>query len=380
MTMATKQEILKEKLGEYLKADKAGKGRILDQIQGITGMNRKAIIRRLGVLRRGRVPSDERRGRKEVYGMRVTLALKEVWEIASEICGERLHTMISEYVDILTRDRMWNHDSQTTELLLEMSLGTMKDRILEFQKTKPKKGRGTTKPSDLKELVPIRRGPWENPVPGFGEIDSVAHCGASLQGDFAYTVQYTDVACVWTCLSAQWNKGEIATRESIERVRSHIPFTLRGIDPDSGSEFINWHVKAWCDERDIVMTRTRPYYKNDHARIEQKNYVNVRKYLGHTRIEDRGSIRLMNELYDVLEDYINFFLPSVKCLSKERSGSKYRRVYDRPQTAYQRVLAHPDIDPIVKEQLTAKYATLNPKLLRERIDHMLRRILTHTHY
>ena len=380
MTMATKQEILKEKLTEYLRADRRGKGFILDQIQGVTRMNRKAIIRRLGALQRGSVPSQERRGRKEVYHMRVTLALQELWEIMNEICAERLHPVVDEYVDILKRDGMWEHDEHTTELLVKMSLGTMKDRIATFQKTKPRKGRSATKPSDLKEIIPIRRGPWDSPAPGFGEVDTVAHCGASLLGDYAYTVQYTDVATIWTCLSGQWNKGEEATKRSIERIKRRLPFPLQGIDPDSGSEFINWHLKRWCDERSIVMTRTRPYYKNDHARIEQKNYVNVRRFLGHARIDTPGKIRVMNELYDLLEEYINFFLPSMKCLKKERSGSRMVRAYDQPQTAFKRVLARPDIDPSVKERLAAKYATLNPKRLKENIDTILRRILTNTHY
>jgi metal-dependent amidase/aminoacylase/carboxypeptidase family protein len=97
-----------------------------------------------------------------------------------------------------------------------MSLGTMKNRIADFARIKSRGGRGSTKPSDLREIIPIRRGPWENPEPGFGEVDTVAHCGASLAGDYGYSVQYTDVALIWTCLSAQWNKGETATRDSIE--------------------------------------------------------------------------------------------------------------------------------------------------------------------
>lgn len=55
-------------------------------------------------------------------------------------------------------------------------------------------GRGTTKPSDLKEIIPIRRGPWHNPEPGYGEVDTVAHCGYTLAGDYCYTAQYTDIA------------------------------------------------------------------------------------------------------------------------------------------------------------------------------------------
>jgi hypothetical protein len=380
MTMATKQEILKEKLADYLAADKTGKGEILSQIIGITGMNRKAVIRRLNELQMRRGPIVDHRGRPEVYDMRVTVALKELWETVNEICAERLHDQVVELVRVLKRDKMWQHGQRTTELLQLMSLGTMKNRIKEFTKSKGSGGKSSTKPSDLKEIIPIRRGPWDNPEPGFGEIDTVAHCGSSLSGDFAFSVQYTDIATIWTCLSGQWNKGQIATKQSIERIKSRLPFALKGIDPDSGSEFINWFLKDWCDQQSIQMTRIRPYYKNDHARIEQKNYTNIRDFLGYTRIEKQRKIKLLNQFYDLLEDYINFFLPSQKCIKKERRGSKYKRIYDKTQTAYARVLAHPNIPQAVKDQLTAKYAKLNPKILKEQIDRLRRQILAGTHY
>lgn len=164
MTMATKQEILKEKLEEYLRADKAGKGEILNQIAAVSRMNRKAIIRRLKRLQLKPLVTD-RRGRPEFYDMRVTIALKELWQIANEICAERLHPLVAEYVAVLKRDRMWDHDEVSTQKLKQMSLGTMKDRIAAFAKTKARGGKRTTKPSDLREIIPIRRGPWENPEP-----------------------------------------------------------------------------------------------------------------------------------------------------------------------------------------------------------------------
>jgi len=379
MTMATKQEIIKDKLEEYLKADKASKGQILNQIKAVTRMNRKAIIRRFATSQLRSHPQDKR-GRPELYHMRVIVALKEIWQLASEICAERLHPLLPEYVAVLERDRMWEHDQAATALLLKMSLGTMKNRITDFPHLKARGGRGTTKPTDLREIIPIRRGPWENPEPGFGEIDTVAHCGSSLLGDYAFSAQYTDVATIWTCLSAQWNKGEQATMESVQRIKLRLPFCLRGIDPDSGGEFINWKLKGWCDSQGITMTRTRPYYKNDHARIEQKNYLNIRQFLGYTRIADRRKVKLMNELYDYLEDYINFFLPSMKCVNKAKAGSRYFRRYDTSQTAYQRVLAHTKIDGQIKARLKTKYATLNPKVLKDKINYLTRRILANTRY
>ena len=114
--------------------------------------------------------------------------------------------------------------------------------------------------------------------------------------------------------------------------------------------------------------------KNDHARIEQKNYTNVREFIGYVRIDNFEAIEIMNELYGVLEDYINFFLPSMKCVSKERIGSKYKRTYDKSQTAYQRVLAHPLISNEAKERLKQKYATLNPKLLKQKSDRLIHKL------
>jgi hypothetical protein len=383
MTMITKQDILKEKLAEYLKANKAEKGSLLDHLESITGFTRKAIVRRLSSLQHQDSHKIEKRGRKEIYGSDVSCALKEIWTLFNEICAERLHPQLGEYVRVLQQTNAWKRSDYTTSLLLRMSLATLKRKIALFEKGKShRQGKGSTKPSDLKEIIPIRRGPWDNPPAGYGEVDSVAHCGSTVAGDYIFSIQYTDVRTIWTCLASQWNKGQHATQESFERIKSRLPFDLLAIDPDSGSEFINWIIKLWCDRQSpsVMMTRIRPYYKNDHARIEQKNYTNIRDFLGYTRLEDETKVSLMNELYDLLEDYINFFLPSQKCIGKERTGSKYKRVYDEAKTAYQRVLDDPGISHNTKQYLQEKYATLNPVVIKSDIDRLIKQIVTGTKY
>ena len=378
MTMTTKQEVLKEKLADYLASNKAGKGEILNQLEATIHMNRQAIIRRLNVLAVRDVGwQKQHSGRKVTYGPRVTEALKEIWELADHICAERLHPQLSEYISVLKRCKEWNYPNDTTKLILTMSLGTVKDRIGSFPKV-PRGSTGTTKPSELKELVPIRKGPWGNPEPGKGEVDTVAHCGSSLIGDYAYTVQYTDVATIWTLLQAQWNKGMIATKESLKQMRDRCPLTLTGFDFDSGSEFINYEVVPWCNTLTppILCTRTRPYRKNDHARIEQKNYTNVRHWVGYLRYDHSEQVQILNQLYLILEDYLNFFLPSMKCIKKERTGSKYKRIYDKPQTAYARVLAHPNISDEVKNELKEKYVKLNPKQLKKQLEQLQQRLIS----
>lgn len=376
MNMVTKQQIIQEKLGKYLQASKEEKSRILDALEGAAGFVRDAIIRRLRTLQTRPVWwHDGRGGARIKYGAEATAALRDVWETASRIGAERLHAVIAEMVRCLRRDRLSKHGDEASEKVCTMSLGTMKSRIAAFDNERGRKGIGSTAPSMLKEIIPIRRGPWENPKPGFGEVDTVALCGTTLLGAFGYTVQYTDVATIWACLAAQWQKGQEATRASMERIRSRLPFPLLGIDPDSGSEFINWLLKSWCDTLGIVMTRIRPGKKNDHARIEQKNYANVRKFLGYGRVTNQKQVAILNEYYEVLEDYLNFFIPSQKCIEKKRVGSKTKRIYDQPKTAYQRVLEHPDIADDVKEKLRGKYATLNPKRLKDTLDATMRKLL-----
>lgn len=376
--MATKQEVIKEKLADYLAANRAGKKKVLDHLEATIPMHRQSVIRRLNQLAI-RNPGWEKKhsGRKEQYGPRITEALKEIWELADHICAERLHPQLPEYVAVLKRCKEWTYPADTTNLLLTMSLGTAKNRIESFPRIK-RGGTGATKPSELKELVPIRKGPWDNPGPGNGEVDTVAHCGSSLIGDYAFTVQYTDVATIWTLLAAQWNKGMIATKDSLKAMYERVPFTITGFDFDSGTEFINHEVIPWCNSLTpkITCTRTRPYYKNDHGRIEQKNYTNIRHWVGYLRYDQPEQVKILNQLYLLLEDYLNFFLPSMKCLSKERTGSKYKRVYDKSQTAYARVLAHSEIADEVKNNLKKKYATLNPKTLKKQIEQLQQRLLS----
>lgn len=376
--MATKKEVFQEHLGGYLKASRKEKTSILDDLTAVLRMHRKAVIRALKRCQM-RDPWKERRtaGRPIRYGPDVTAALKEIWEISGELCAERLHPMLSEYVRILERDRMWRHGDETTRKLQAMSGATMKRRIAGFVRAKLGGGRSTTKPSDLKEIIPIRRGPWEHPDPGYGEIDTVVHCGPTLSGDMAYTVNFVDIATFWSESAAQINKGQQRTRDSIAEVKRRLPFPLRGLDPDTGSEFINWHVKEWCDEEGIELTRSRPNHKNDNAHIEQRNFTNVRKLVGYSRIDTSEAVALMNELYaGPWRLYVNFFQPVMRCIEKKRVGSRYVRKYDTPQTPHARALADARISEAVKDDLQRQYAILNPAILRKEIDRLVERIFT----
>jgi hypothetical protein len=200
----------------------------------------------------------------------------------------------------------------------------------------------------------------------------VAHCGSTLLGDFVYTLSAIDAAAYWTSAHAQWNKGETATVASMSSINDALPFRWIEAHPDTGSEFINWHCKGWCDTKRIRMSRSEPGKKNDNMYVEERNGHVVRKYLGYRRFDCPKVVPLMNDFYKVLDLYLNHFKAVRRQLSKERVGSKYVRKYEKvAKTPYQRVLDHPAIDEIVKEKLRRDHATLNPLLLKREMDRLL---------
>lgn len=319
---------------------------------------------------------EERRGRKRRYTPDVIAALKNVWEAASESCGENLHPLIAEYARILQRDHMWTHDEEATKKLLAMSLASVKRRVGRFVHIrKMVRGKSTTKPGAIHSLIPIRSGPWNDAPIGTEQIDTVAHCNDSVAGDFIYTVNATDVATLWGARRAQWNKGQEATVKSMESVDNDIPFPVKEWHPDSGSEFINWHCKGWCEQRGQLLTRSRPNRKNDNCYVEERNGHIVRKWVGYTRFDAHEVVNVLNNFYDILSPYLNHFVASRRVVSKERIGARWKIGREKKSlTPYQRVLARTDVADEVKQRLREEHEDLNPLVLKHEIDRRLTKV------
>lgn len=313
--------------------------------------------------------SSEEAREKTLYGPAVIAALRTVWEASGEICGELLHSVISEYASILIRDGQWLHSASATALLLRMSEGTVKAKVRMFLKARRKgKGRGTTRPSNLKEIIPLFTGPWEGMPPGYGQMDTVVHCGASLFGDMVFTLQYVDTATYWSIRRAQWNKGERATFENLSAIQERLPFPLLGAHSDSGGEFVNWAMKRFCETAGINLTRSRPNHKNDNAFVEERNGHVVRKHIGYRRLDVFETVAALNDFYEILNLYQNHFIPSRRCVRKERIGSRYIRKYEGAATPYARTMADASLSQETKEFLQKKHSLLNPLKLKRELD------------
>jgi len=378
MTMDTKNNIFAEHLPAWLqaKADRKKRGEITAHIVFVTKMHPKSVPRKFKQLQLRDSAHRDRRGRKRYYDKAFDAALKDIWEAAEEPCGELLCPVICGYIEFLRNEKSWCHGGETTGKLLAASERTVKRRIGEFTKIRKKRGGMTsTSPSFIRHIIPIFKGPWNTLPPGNGQLDTVAHCGETLAGSFAYTVNYTDAAVYWVIPRAQWNKGQEETLRSMDTIVERCPFPVSMMHPDSGSEFINWHAERWSKKSKILLTRSEPYRKNDNMYVEERNGHVVRKYLGYERFDAPGIVPIMNELYDILARYLNHFKPVRRMIEKERIGAKYRRVYEKvAKTPYQRVLEHPAISEEMKKRLHVEHATLNPLVLKRKIDVLRKKI------
>ena len=353
---------------EYIKASKKRKGEILDVITDLTEINRKSAIRKFRRLQLKDKYAEDHRGRPCIYTPDSISALKDVWNISGELCAELLHPNVEVYIKELKEKNNWHNSQEATDKLLMMSLGTMKNKVNNFV-AEYKKGKGisTTKPSHIKFIVKVFTGPWKDKDIGYGQIDLIVHSGSSLSGNMAYTLNFTDVHFLWVGLRAQMNKGEIVTCKNLTYIKDNmLPFPMTGIHPDTGSEFINWHLQKWSVRNNIEMTRSRAGKKNDNMLVEERNGHVVRNIIGYMRISCPEAVEVLNELYYVECLIHNYFTPVRRTIEKIKVGAKYVRKFDVAKSPYLRILESTRVDDEIKEKLRNIYSTLSLVDLREK--------------
>lgn len=387
--MKERKRIAEATAGRYRKARKKEKGEILNEFVELTGFARcyaALVLRNQGrvvqVNRKLRVRGDvgkklPRAGRGPTYDEQTVKVLVQVWRIMDYICGKRLAPVLGEMVERLLRHNELRCDAATRKKLARMSAATI-DRLLRPERQKYQlKGRSHTRPGTLlKHQIPMRTfSDWDEQQPGFLEIDLVGHDGGVIDSLHAFTLNATDIASGWNSSAALQNKAQVWTLAGVQKIKAKLPFPLLGIDSDNGSEFINQTLYDFCQEHKITFTRSRPYRKNDSCFVEQKNYSVVRRAVGYQRCETDEQLQLLNQLYEPLDLYTNFFQPSMKLKSKERHGARVKKKYDKARTPYQRLLDSSFIKAETKQQLRARYHALNPAQLKRQIEGLQRKLL-----
>ncbi len=362
----------------YKNADRSEKIKILDEFCAVCRYNRKYAIR---LLKRSEIIRKKKSGPKTIYNESTLLVpLKRIWFAADQCCSKKLKVIIGAWLPSY-ESTYGPLDAEIKQKLLSISPATI-DRILKPVRAINKiKGRCTTKPGSLlKSHIPIQFTHWDIQKPGFFEADTVAHCGNSIAGNFAWSLTMTDICTGWTENRAMWNKLGGEVYEKISDVEVALPFEILGFDSDNGVEFMNHALHDYFTKRDkpVLFTRSRPYMKNDNAHVEQKNWTHVRNLFGYDRLDNYLVVTMMNDLYRKEWNlYQNHFIPTMKLLSKERVGSKYKKSYEPPRTPYERVLESTYVDDATKLKLKAVHETLNPFTLKQEIEKKLILIFKH---
>jgi transposase InsO family protein len=374
MSKKSIKEYFKTIYGRYHKASKAIKNLILNELCANTGYNRKYAIRKLNNLPPAKSSGPYRRRRRYVYSSQVLSILTVVWEAAGYPCSVRLKALLQPWMPWIRKK--FRISPAVEKQLLSISARQMDRRLKDKKVHIRKRIYGRTRPGTLlKHRIPIRTDNWDVKEPGWTEVDTVSHSGNSADGLFAYTVNQTDILTTWVESRAVLGKGEEAVVNALDEMAHALPFALKGLDSDNGSEFINWHLLRYCENKKIQPFRGRPYKKDDNAHIEQKNWTHVRKLMGWDRYDTQQAVDAMNDLHrNELRLFMNLFLPSMKLLKKQRVGSKRKRVYDKPKTPFQRVWDSKCGDPVKIAKLKELRDSLNPFDLAHTIESKLESI------
>ena len=376
LSMQARAEITGRYAKAYAKASKKDKGRILDEVCAVTGWSRDNARRRL--VAAARRPPDHRRSgpraRARRYSYDALKVLQRVWAASGGQCGKYLKESMPLLLDLLEASGELDDEprySPTVRSELEaMSAATIDRYLAPARSTDQLRGKSTTKAGPLlRSSIKIRKaGDEVEAEPGFLEVDTVAHCGPTLKGEFARTVNMTDVLTGWTFTRSIRNNAEKHIISALNAAVDCLPFPVLGMDFDNGSEFINHGVVKWAGNLDIYFTRSRPYRKNDQATIESKNNHLVRRYAFYYRYDTSEEREVLGRLWEQVNVKLNFLTPTRKPVGwgTDKAGRR-KRLYDAPRTPLDRLL---DTDALTKTQKTDLIAyrnQLNPAAITRRI-------------
>ena len=385
MLKGFEMELLKKFSDEYKRASKKRKGEILSQYCKLTGCKRKTAIKRF--LRYFVNPSKKReksvfknkRGHKEKYGILEKRLIKQIWEFVGQICAEKIHPQINVYINQMEfNNKITFYPSTVVERVRNISLGTLKKIMLSFGTRKKNKHKGN---ADIYRQVPIiaNFGKHARYSPGYVEVDYVEHNGGNSSGTYAITGCYVDIFSQWVARAAGLGKN-LSSIESIDKkVHQKIFHPILHYHPDSEKSILKLlfeRMKKGKPAANYSLSRSRPYKKNDNAHVEQKNGDKVRKLVGYFRYDTEKEIQLLNQLYDKADLFDYFFIACAKLKRKilNSKGKVIKRIYDTPQTPYQRLIKSKHIPKKIKTKLKFVYQSLNMVKLKEEMDEISRRL------
>lgn len=375
MNITSKREYLVILRNRYHQTtSRNAKSAIISEVMSNLHCVRKSAIRALNTqpFKRALV----RVGRKKTYGYDLIKPLIRLWKVAGYPCSKRFKPQLPELIDRLLVFKEIEIGEDQRNKLSVISTGTI-DTLLSFERltTKEHGLSGTKRSPLLKTLIPVRTNFDEVTEPGAIEMDCVLHCGDSLSGIYAETLNMLDIETHWNEKAIFLHKTQAKVVGAVHKLKGQFPCPITSIDFDNGTEFVNWKLHEYCKRYEITFTRSRSYHKNDQAHIEGKNYQAIRRVIGYSRIESQLIVDLIDNIYQNEHRLLtNFFYTTLKLKEKIQEGGKTKKIYEKAQTPYQRVLASSAVDEATKQRLKKQYQLLNPAQLQRDLHRKLEKL------
>ncbi len=368
MNIDDRRKYLSRMQSRYLSAERGRKGELLTEMEAVTGLHRKSLLRLLQAASLQRQPRQVERG--VTYGVEVKDVVRVVWESLDYVCAQRLAPSLLPTARHLASFGELELTDKTAALLGQISRPTVQRMLTKLSQDSYRlPRRGPEQANHLAREIPMGRIPWDIAEPGHFEVDLVHHCGSSTDGEYVHSLQMVDVALGWSERVAVLGRSQRAMVEGFRRIQARLPYPIRELHPDNGSEFLNNHLVRFFGETisGLKLSRSRPWQKNDNRVVEQKNDTLVRAYFGHERVETARQCEAMNVIYDQMWLYYNLFQPVLHLVRKEVVESKVKRKWDEARTPYQRLLETGILADERRERLAVLHAQTNPRELRRRL-------------
>ena len=368
MTIDERRKYVKLMASRYQKAKRNERSQLLTEMEQVSKLHRKHLIRLLN----GQSLERQKRQtpRSRAYGLEVEEVILRVWESLDYICAQRLTPTLVKTAAHLATFGVVVLTAEVESQLARISVATVERLLRKHRSRKARLPRpGPRRANQVTKGVPMKRIAWDIREPGHFEVDLVHHSGESSAGEYGHTLQLIDVATGWSERVMLLGRGYQAMREAFEQVSKRVPFAIKELHPDNGPEFFNWHlVRYWKEQvTGVQLSRSRPYQKNDNRIVEQKNDTLVRQYFGDLRFDRPEQIEAMNALYEQMWLYYNLFQPVMHLIEKTAVGDKVRRKWDQARTPFERLKATGKLSAEQEQRLQTLYDQTNPQHLREEI-------------
>ena len=379
MNIDERRKYIHKMWGRYRQGKKGEKGKLLDEIEAVTGMHRKAIIRLLN----GRLSRKKRsRERGKEYGAEVADTVRVIARSLDYPCAERLQPNLVWMAQHLRMHGELRVGKEVLEKLERISVSTLKRMLKVAGRSEPKLAEQQPKrpqTNSLRNQYPMSKIAWDIAEVGHFEVDLVHHSGENAIGEYIHTLQMVDIATGWSEIVAVFGRSYRVMADGFDYIMARLPFEVQEIHPDNGAEFFNLNLLRYWREKapDLQMSRSRPYQKNDNRFVEENNHSLIRAYIGHDRLDTQIQLKVLRQLHEKLWLYHNFFQPVMRLQEKEYvSPLQYRRKYDRAKTPFDRLKEKNVLKENIRLHLEALRDQTNPMTLRYQIDTLISHLLS----